>query len=446
LYYNRANLFQSWKEYDKALNDYNKAINYAEEQNDTSMEASIKNGLAGIEADQGNIEQAEKLYQEILATFVEENNIEEIVATYTNIALLYDARGMYQLAEKAHREALNLARTVEIPQLEISVLINLAEMFGTIANTHKAIELYNEALEILSMYDNDDLLSKCYLNLANLYEPLSEFDLAIKYAKLALELKEKLGQKKSLYVIYNALALSNDGLKNIQEAEKYYNKALTEAKNHDLTNYYGILVNYGLFLFNLKEDTNAAIECYDKAKTYFEKQQHSEILIAINSNYAMLYQAQADNQKAIIHYNKVLEYADRLLSFIEDEEIMMQYRVNFEHIYQNLIELYIDENNYSEAFYYLEGVKSRTFSKILSSKYFESNKIPIELLNQEKQLKEELEQLLNGDTNLVELNDNIQALHKKINKLYLKMKEFDDRYILIKENVPLDNMTVKAYL
>jgi tetratricopeptide (TPR) repeat protein len=101
LYYSRANIFLSLKRYKKALADYKVALEYAQMQGDRAMEASIKNGLANIEADNGNIKKAEKIYQEIIKVFEEDNNIEEVIATYTNIALLYDAHGMYQLAQES---------------------------------------------------------------------------------------------------------------------------------------------------------------------------------------------------------------------------------------------------------------------------------------------------------------------------------------------------------
>jgi len=446
LYYSRANIFYSLKEYSKAVKDYEIAQNYAIKQSDRAMEASIKNALAGIEADNGNIEKAEALYQEIIEVFEEDNNIEEIVATYTNIALLYDKKGMYQLAQKAHEKALKLARDVKIVVLEISILINLAELYATVVAIEKAINLYNEALELLSYYDNDDLLSKCYLNLANIYESTTEFKRAIKYGKLALGLKEKLEQSNALYIVYNTLAISYDGLKQIEEAEKYYKKALNEAREKSVSNYYGILVNYGLFLFNLKGNKKEALRCYDEAKEYFEKEQKFETLIAINSNYAMLYQAQSKSKEAIQHYKKSLEYAEFFLSFIEDENMMMKYRINFEHIYENLIELYLIEENYVEAFYYLESLKSRTFSKMLSSSYFESKLIPNKLLEEERALKEQLAILLNRDSNVITLNDRFKELHTSIKKIYFKMREFDERYVLLKENVPLGSDRIRRLL
>ena len=47
LYYSRANIFQTLKENEKALDDYHIALIRAKEENDRAMEASIKNGIAG---------------------------------------------------------------------------------------------------------------------------------------------------------------------------------------------------------------------------------------------------------------------------------------------------------------------------------------------------------------------------------------------------------------
>ncbi len=447
LYYSRGNIFLSLKEYKKASSDYQIAIQYAKEQNDTSMEASIKNALAGLEADKGNIDTAQKLYQEILEVFQKDNNIEEIVATYTNMALLYEEKAMHQLAHKAYTKALNLAQTIDIPQLEISILINMAEMFASIADSHKAIELYNQTFELLENYDNDDLLSKCYLNLANIYESITEFDLALKYAKLGLALKEKLGyDDKSLYIIYDSLARIYDGLKQEEEAEKYYIKTLQSAKEYNPSHYYGMLVNYGLFLFKFKEDILGAIECYDKAKAYFEKHQKYETLIAINSNYAMIYESQSQREDAIKHYKKALEYADIFISFIEDENIMMKYRINFEHIYENLVQLYIQKKSYKKAFETIENLKSRTFSKILSSNYFHSNKIPKNLLAKEKKLKKELNQILSNDLDIVNLDSMLQPIYKDLSNLYTNMRKIDTNYVLIKENSILGFDRIKGVL
>lgn len=446
IFYSRANLLLSWREYDTALDDYQEAMAYAKKQNDRAMEASIKNALAGIAMERGNFDQAKKIYQEILETFKESNNIEEIVGTYSNIGLLYDEMGMFELSKKAHVEALKIARTAKITQLEVAVLINMAELFATILDIDKAIETYNEALEILSLYDNDDLLSKCYLNLANIYESTTDFKTSIKYGELALSLKNKLKQDKSLYIIYNSLAASYDGLKETKKAEAYYKKSLAYAKKNNISNYYGVLVNYGLFLFNLKNDIDGALDCYEKSKKYFEKEKRSESLIAINSNYAMLYQATAEPQKAIIHYKKSLDYAQIFISFIEDENLMMKYRVNFMHIYDNLIKLNLSQKNNSEAIYYLEELKSRTFSKILSSKYFESDEIPHELLEKEKNLQKELNLRLNGDSDITKLNDDVQKIHEKIKEVRLDMKYYDEEYISIKENVALTYLGIKKLL
>jgi len=446
LYYSRANVFQTLKEYEKALSDYDIATVHATDDNDRAMEASIKNGIAGIIANHGEIEKAAKIYQEIIVIFEEDNNLEEIVATYTNIALLYDSQGMFELAHKAHTKALELAQSAQMPSLEISVLINMAELFTSISNTEEAIRLYNQAFTLLEVYDNDDLLSKCYLNLANIYESISKFDWAVKYAKLALELKEELKQEKSLYIIYNALACAYDGLKEVDEAEHYYQKALHSAKELNLDNYYGMLVNYGLFLFNLKKDVNGALACYDASKSYFEKSSNYETLIAINSNYAMIYKAQKEFNQAIAHYKKALEYADIFLSFIEDEEIMLRYRVNFEHIFDDLIDLNLMLNNETEAFYYLEHLKSRTLSKIITSKYFESTKIPFALLKKEKKLKSQLEAILSDDSDIVNLHNNIQKLHQTLNTLYQEMNFYDERYVLLKKNTVLNVQNIKGYL
>jgi len=207
-----------------------------------------------------------------------------------------------------------------------------------------------------------------------------------------------------------------------------------------------MLVNYGLFLFNLKDDMQGALTCYDTSKSYFEKELNYEILIAINSNYAMIYKAQKKFDRAIKHYKKALAYADIFLSFIEDEEIMLQYRINFEHIFNDLVDLYLMQNNLKEAFYYLEHLKSRTLSKIISSNYFESTKVPFKFLNKEKKLKLQLKAILSDDSDIVNLHDNIQNLHQKLNTLYQEMNLYDEPYVLMKKNTPLNLKNLKGYL
>jgi len=446
LYYSRANIYTSLKEYTFALKDYEVALLYAKEQNDKAMVASIKNALAGVEVDRGELESAERIYKEIIEQFEVDDNIEEIIATYTNIALLYNRQGLYQLAQKAHKKALELLTNRDMPQLKISILINLAEVYASVMDISKSISIYNEVLELLSLYDNDDLLAKCYLNLANIYESISEFEKAIEYAKLALKLKERLKQNQTLYMVYNSLACSYDGLKQVEDADRYYKEALSEVEGINDAHYYGILVNYGLYLFKLKDDYLGALECYDDAQIYFEKRQEYETLIAIYSNYAMLYQARDKYHRAINYYKKALEYADIFLSFIEDEELMIKYRINFEHIYENLIQLYLNLGEYKDAFYYLEGLKSRTFSKILSADYFESTKIPDMLLKREKEAKKRLEDILSRDSKIVSLGSKVKELYQMLDEIYLDMHSFDTRYVLIKRNTPLKVDVIKGFL
>ncbi|MCH9741095.1 MAG: tetratricopeptide repeat protein [Epsilonproteobacteria bacterium] len=367
LLYLKANSLYDLKEIKSASTIYEEALELAILTDNIDMIGSIKNGISAIKSYYKQFDEALAIYQENLKTFKKTGNIEELLATYTNLGLLYDEMGYFQDAYETYEKALEMIRPYDLAYLEISILINQAELLQNFLKYSEALEQYNHILDKLAYFDNDDYLAKVYHNMANILEVTMRFDEAIAYTNRAMKLREEMGAT-NFASFYNILAQSHEGLKDKQQARKFYHLALESVVKE--YHKHGIMVNYALFLINLERAYDKAITYLQQSKSYFEKYNFIEPLIAVYDNLAKAYSYKKEEKKAIDHYKHSLALGeDVLLSRIDREELHLAHRVNFEYSYQYLIELLLRTGAINEAYWYFEKFKSQTFRKMLASSY-----------------------------------------------------------------------------
>jgi len=428
LLYLKGNSLYDLKKIKTAEILYQKALILATKNKDISQAASIQNALAAIESHNNQFVKALAIYQDNLEIFTQLNDIEELIATYTNLALLYDDMGYFQQSHQTYQKALVLLAPYNLEYLAISLQINQAGLFQNFLQYNKAIKQYNDILSKLEYMDNDYFLIKVYHNMANLLEITSRFKEAIKYTHLSITLKKSIGDE-NLASAFGILARANEGLKNTKKAEKYYQLAFKKSENS--YHKYGSYINYALFLINTQSDYKNAIIYLTQAKKYFERENAIEPLIAIHDNFAKVFHQQNLLQKAIFHYKKSLQLGENiLLDRISIEALHLTHRKNFLHTYQNLIELFLQNKEINDAYIYLVKFKSQTFRKIFASKYFQSNKIPISLLEQEKELLTQLSH--NNIVNFGLLIDHNKKIKIQLNLLYEEIKKYDEAYVFMK--------------
>ena len=112
----------------------------------------------------------------------------EVADTYTNLGLLYQAKGNLDEALKQYEKALDI-----FIEIEGANSLSVASTYGNLGNLYKAKSNYDEAMsyykKALTIYEgmNDKIveLASTYNNLGNLYQAKGSHDKTLKYIRKA---------------------------------------------------------------------------------------------------------------------------------------------------------------------------------------------------------------------------------------------------------------------
>ena len=124
---------------------------------------------------QGDLDKAEKLYEEILPVFQQESDSEMLHKIYSNLAVIYLRKGFAEKAEPIFENALAL-------DLKEGNKIGAARSFGNLAyaqallkNYPKAFENYEKSIQIAREEGFDEVLYISLFDMAETYENIGDY-------------------------------------------------------------------------------------------------------------------------------------------------------------------------------------------------------------------------------------------------------------------------------
>lgn len=189
-----------------AQNSFELALTKVDPVQDSEDYMSIKNNLAVLETQKGNLNKAMDYYQEILKEYLAQKNISQQINTILYIAMLEAKMGNF---EKAHQSVINKT----MPTLQrIKDYSKIVEALNLLASIKEMQEKYTEAkwiylqaIDVARTHKNELGLAQSLFNLANLKHQIEDIDLAITDYLLAKEYASKLKMEGLLIEIQDGL-------------------------------------------------------------------------------------------------------------------------------------------------------------------------------------------------------------------------------------------------
>jgi tetratricopeptide (TPR) repeat protein len=261
----QGNLYSDLKEYEKAKECYNLAIN------STPAYDAPYNNLGLVYYALKDYERAKEFYNKAVTV----NTLYD--TPYFNLGLLYYALKDYEKAKEFYNKA------IAVNPLYDAAYNSLGNVYYDLKEYEKAEEFYSKAIAINPDYNYP------YFNLGRVYHALKEYEKAKEFYNKAIQ-----GNPANEHP-YNNLGLLYYALKDYEKAKEFYNKAITVNPL-----YYAAYNSLGNVYYDLKE--------YEKAKEFYNK------AIEINSiygypyyNLAIAYEALKDYEKAKDFYSNYVE-------------------------------------------------------------------------------------------------------------------------------------------
>jgi signal transduction histidine kinase/sugar phosphate isomerase/epimerase len=294
-----------------------------------------------------------------------------------------------------------------------------------------------------------DIKAETLSEIASSYQALNDLAIALEYSIKAMDYFIELGNKASISVVYNRIAIINMLLGETEEALEYYHKSI------DLKRELGDKVNEGLSLMNIgliyhdKEEYDEAIKYFNEAlklnKEINEKVNASLCLINIANAltkqdkfeesekkldeakliidtegdkyykshlymaYAKVYTGKKEMYEAIQFINDAISIAEE----IDSNEVMMECYMLYSECYAELTD-YEKAHEYFKKYYDLKSeiFSKEMYEKIKNLQYKYERETALKEAETQKKRGEELEKALKK---VEELNEDLRKINEEKN-------------------------------
>ncbi len=232
LYLEGVDLFEQgrWAEAGEALSE---AQAQYEAAGETIAAAHAKQDLAGAYAAAGDLQQAQMLYEAVLAfyeTTPDEYNLYNQAGVHHNLGNIATLTGRYQAAVAHYNTAVDLWRAIGQPAQEVASLTGLGWVLREAGNYNQALAVFEEAQTIQKRLSPDpetegDLLN----NIALVYISLVRYDQALELLNQALVLRRQLPHPQKELETLNNIATVQTHLGQFASALQTYDEVLAIA-------------------------------------------------------------------------------------------------------------------------------------------------------------------------------------------------------------------------
>jgi len=447
--YNQGKAFRLSKEYEKSIDNFEKAIYLARKMGSRDHELKCLRLLSFVYEDQNKLKEFKELNNEAVKMARSINHKVEEVRCLINFGIYHYKLNNYSEALDNYEKAIDVTKIIGNKFYESYCLNNMGAIYQSLGDYDKALEYLNRALAIdkelgtdISMVLNNMGTTTRIKGLSS--NKIGDFQEAKRYFEECLELTRITDDKvtevqalNNIGTIYADLGNLTQESVNYHDALKYFQSAYEKAekiKNYEVMSQ--ALNNIAIVHFNL-ENYEESIKHFERAIDLALEIRGNQILWEVYLGFGKVYEKQENFSKAIENYRASIETTENIRSGIVLEQLKAKFlgtdkRIEAYHRLINLlIRLYEDNQGKSyaiEAFDYLERAKARAFLDSLElSKIDISQSADPKLLSSEKELMK----------NITEIYSKLLAAEltpeQRVN-LHEELKEYEEKsYALERE-------------
>ncbi|OFY86311.1 MAG: hypothetical protein A3F72_10920 [Bacteroidetes bacterium RIFCSPLOWO2_12_FULL_35_15] len=226
--------------YKQAIEYYKKALQLSKESGDKKSYAGTLLNIGNVFYFSNDFESAIDYYQQANAIFLELGKKNEAATCLQNIGSIYFSLSKFDLALENYTKVLDVRLGDNDQSLIAVALNNIGEVYKEKGDFHKAIEFINKSIIISKKTDAKETLRINYENMLDLYSKQGNYKEAINYFKLVSDLKD------TIFNIESNKHLQGLSVKYESEKKESENKILrSETERQKIINW---SISTGLFL------------------------------------------------------------------------------------------------------------------------------------------------------------------------------------------------------
>jgi len=307
-------IYQDQGNYEEAKKIYYESLKMAKKLENRSLIANSQHHLGNIHYLQGNYREAKELYSQSLKIEEDLNNKSGVASSLHALGMIYQEQGNYE-------EAVNLYNQSLIIKEELNNIIGIAatlHQLGIIhqdqGNYEEAVKLCNQSLEIEKELRNKSGIANSYHVLGNIHCIQENCEEAKKMYYQSLKMREELNDKKGIGETLNMLGTVYYSQHNNDEAEELYNQSLKIAEGLDNKSLTAVnMYSLGNIYF-IRQDFDEAEELYNKSLKISEEIGDKIGVAQTLSAFGMINEAEREYVSALQNYLTALSIFQELKS------------------------------------------------------------------------------------------------------------------------------------
>ncbi len=186
---------------EKALDNYLKALDLAKKLN-SEYQTDILNDIGVLYKSQGEYLKAIEYFQRNLEYVESIHDSVLIGRTLNNMANVYFAYGVYQKSIEYYQKSIDIFKKLQKENYVGFLLINLGLVYKKLNNNTKALESFRQSQQIFEKLNFKSGIAQAKGEIGAFYAEQGNYGLAIRYVEESLKVYESIGEK--LYIA-NAL-------------------------------------------------------------------------------------------------------------------------------------------------------------------------------------------------------------------------------------------------
>jgi tetratricopeptide (TPR) repeat protein len=224
--HNRAGFLAQQGEVEEALRLYRDSLEIEERIGDVQGKAATLHAMAGIFAQQGEVEEALRLYRDSLALKERIGDVRGKAATLHNMAGIFAQQGEVEEALRLYRDSLDLQERIGDVQGKAATLNNMAGIFAQQGQVEEALRLYRDSLDLNERIGDVRGKAATLHNMAIIFAQQGQVEEALRLYRDSLDLKERIGdvQGKAATLHQMAGIFAQQG--QVEEALRVYRDSL----------------------------------------------------------------------------------------------------------------------------------------------------------------------------------------------------------------------------
>lgn len=455
---NLAQVYWTQGDYSIALETYERSRKLVAEIGDLPLLAIIISNESLIHWDQGELTKALEELEETKTIFEQTGSQQDVASSNLNIGSVQLLLGNHQKSQEAYQEALHQAEQLKDYGLTGVVLNSMADLSRDLGDYDSALEYAQRALRVLQRTGEQQSSASALSLIGLIYENQKNYAGALQNYRKSLQMCEKIGDKK--IIAENLVRIGGVELHLAQYDRALSNGRRAAAIYESLGVKPGAGASYLMMgsayrkLGRLEEAEQSLTQSIE----YVKDLGMPELLWPALYQKGLVLSDRKNATEAIQSFKDSIEVIEQVRSQVTLTEQKWAYFENKLDVYEDLVNLLIQNGQTAEAFGYVQRAKGRSFLDMLSEAridpksdldpelYHKKVTMLAALMNTNKKIREQYEKDEPDKAEIERLEKARNDLNGKYVDLIIEIRKQNPRYANLQHPQPLSLSDAQSLL